>query len=192
MLSYVCHVLKLSQGKILAYTLESGEDAYLIGKVTVIIYLAQRLCHLIPVNSSRIGQNVLVVLVIVIVDMQGLKSVVTKRSYKIPRLVSVRSGKTNVSDVKTSDYMIVVKCVNVAQKFIDLRAGIVCRKSAEIVPLEHIFDRNLYIELFGYGDKLTVVFHIHLEYLFLVALILHKMQGVNDRYLCSEQSGNLD
>ena len=54
------HIIKLLLSKIRPYAIETVGDplaAYLVGKVAVIVYLAERLRYLIPIYATLIGSS---------------------------------------------------------------------------------------------------------------------------------------
>ena len=101
---------------------ENHFSVQLVGKITTVVDLAERLGNLVPVDLALIRQGVLVVAVVVIVNVEGLQAFVTERADEIPCAV-VALGKSDVTDIQTGNHIFAVQRIDVANKFGNCRAG---------------------------------------------------------------------
>ena len=132
----------------------------------------------------------LIVQKIVIVHVQCLQALASQRANGIGRIIT---HKRTVANVKTGNKMLVVQRIKIADEFACLRAGGIDDNTlAFLIPLPHIFKRDLYAVFLGIGQKRAIKFHIDLKQLFLVPSVGHRpVQGVNDHRVAAKDACDL-
>ena len=83
------------------------------GEISVVSYVGKRLHYRIPIHMLKEGKRVHITAVIVIVNVQSLKTIVSENADSVLSLLADKSAMTKI---KTSHEMLVVKRIDIAYK----------------------------------------------------------------------------